>query len=79
MSTCHYSSDLAGSSFKSVMAYFEIRNITNRTYVASANNVSDSLNATTGQQNGAATVAATSGSIYACTPRSFFGGVRLKF
>ena len=75
----HYSSDLTGSSFKSVLAYFEIRNITNRTYVASANNVSDSLNATTGQQNGAATVAATSGSIYAGTPRSFFGGVRLKF
>ena len=75
----HYVRDLRDGPFKSLMSFFEIRNITNRTYVASANNVSDSLNGATGQQNSAATVAATSGSIYAGMPRMFVGGVRLKF
>ena len=75
----HYTRDVRDSAIKSVSAYVEARNITNRTYVASANNVADSIDATTGRQNGAATVAATSGSIYAGTPASFYGGVRVKF
>ena len=48
----HYNVDLATSTyFKSAMLYFEVRNIFNTTYVASANNITDSLNSTTGAQN----------------------------
>jgi iron complex outermembrane recepter protein len=75
----HYNHEINDSFVKAISAYFEIRNVTNQTYVASANNVSDTLNAATGRQNGATTVAATAGSIYAGIPISFFGGVRVKF
>jgi iron complex outermembrane receptor protein len=75
----HYTHEINDSFVKSISAYVELRNLTNQTYAAAANNVTDSLSAATGQQNGAASVAATSGSIYAGVPRSLFGGVRVKF
>ena len=75
----HYTHEVTDSAIKSFSAYFEVRNITNETYVASANNITDSISSTTGAQNGAATVAATAGSIYAGTPRTFVGGARFKF
>lgn len=75
----HYTHEVTGSSIKAFSAYVEARNITNQTYVASANNLVNSLDATTGRQNGAATVAATAGSIAAGMPVSVFGGVRVKF
>ena len=74
----HYTHEVTDSAIKSVSAYVEVRNITNETYVASANNITDSIGAT-GAQNGAASVAATAGSIYAGTPRTFVGGARFKF
>jgi iron complex outermembrane receptor protein len=49
------------------------------TYVASANNVTDSINATTGQQNPASVVANAGGSIYAGAPRTLIGGVKIRF
>ncbi len=58
--------------------YFDMQNLANRTYVASAGNLTDSLNAN-GQQNSAAVLAAVGGSIYAGTPRASFGGVRVRF
>lgn len=75
----HYNHEINDSFIKSISAYVEARNITNQTYVASANNVADSISAATGLQNGAATVAATAGSIYAGVPVSVFGGIRVKF
>ncbi len=74
----HYTHEVSDSAIKAVSAYFEVRNLTNRTYVASANNVTDSIGAN-GAQNGATTVAATAGSIYAGTPRVFAAGARFKF
>ena len=56
----------------------EVQNLLDQTYVGTASNITDSLN-TAGVQNGAGSVANTSGSIYAGTPRSVFGGVRVKF
>ena len=50
---------------------FEVRNITDRVWVASAGNLSNSLSSTTGLQNDAS-VLANSGGIYAGYPRSFF-------
>ena len=75
----HYTHEIKNSSIKSVSTYFEVRNITNETYIASANNITDTISATTGAQNQASSVAAKSGSIYAGTPRTFITGVRLKF
>lgn len=75
----HYAREVKDSAIRSFSAYVEARNITNQTYVASANNVTDTIDAATARQNGAATVAATSGSIYAGTPVSLYGGVRVKF
>ena len=75
----HYSPQLADSSyFRGLSFFFEVDNLLNQNYVASANNVADSISATTGQQNGALTVA-NSSSIYAGAPRSYFGGMKLKF
>jgi iron complex outermembrane receptor protein len=79
----HCDTDVENSFFRKASAYFEVRNIFNNTYVASANNVSDSLNAKTGAENPgyilAAGNGATSGTIYAGFPRTLVGSLRLRF
>ena len=75
----HYVAPLAAGPFRDVSAYVEVRNVADRTYLASANNITNSVSATTGRQNGAATVAGVAGSAYAGTPRTVYGGVRLRF
>lgn len=59
--------------------YYEIQNLASRSYIASANNITDSLSATTGSENGAAVLANNTGSIWAGVPRASFGGFRVKF
>lgn len=77
----HYNVELVTSTyFKSAMLYFEVRNVFNATYVASANNISDSLNSANGAENPGSVLAVTgTGSIYAGEPRAFTGGVRFAF
>ncbi|HUN45706.1 MAG TPA: TonB-dependent receptor [Stellaceae bacterium] len=75
----HYTPQLSLGILKTVTFFFEVQNLFDRVYVASANNVSDSISATTGLQNPASTVAAAGGSIYAGAPRTLIGGVKLKF
>ena len=75
----HYTPQLSGGTVRSFTVFFEVQNLLDKTYVASANNVTDSISSTTGAQNGAATVANTGGSIYAGAPQSFIGGVRVRF
>ncbi|WP_236748072.1 TonB-dependent receptor domain-containing protein [Acetobacter aceti] len=58
--------------------YFEVQNVANQTYIAGAANISDSLQAN-GQQAGATTLMNSTGSIYAGSPRAYFGGVRIRF
>lgn len=58
--------------------YFEVQNVANQTYIAGATNISDKLQSD-GQQVGAATLMDSTGSIYAGTPRAYFGGVRIRF
>jgi iron complex outermembrane receptor protein len=58
--------------------YVEVQNLLDQTYVGTASNITDSLNAN-GTEASAATLSNTTGSIYAGTPRSVFGGVRVKF
>lgn len=75
----HYNMSLALDYFRSATVYFEVRNVFDKTYVASANNISDSISAT-GMQNPGSVLAVTgTGSIYAGAPRTFVGGVRLAF
>jgi iron complex outermembrane recepter protein len=74
----HYNTDLQSDYFKSLSMYVEVRNVFDRTYVASANNISNSVTAA-GVQNPASVLANTTGSIYAGSPRAFFAGMKLAF
>ena len=74
----HYNTDLRSDYFKSLSMYAEIRNVFDRTYVASANNIGNSVTAA-GIQNAASVLANTTGSIYAGSPRAFVAGIKLAF
>ncbi|ANA15049.1 TonB-dependent receptor [Acetobacter oryzifermentans] len=58
--------------------YFEVQNVANQTYIAGATNISDSLQSN-GQQATARMLMNSTGSIYAGSPRAYFGGVRIRF
>jgi iron complex outermembrane recepter protein len=73
----HYKPDLPSGPLKGLTTYFEIRNLFDKTYVASANSVTNSQ--TGGVENGASSLAAGSGSIYAGSARTYYAGVKLKF
>lgn len=75
----HYASDLPGGYAKRLSVYLEIRNVFDTVYVASAQNLSNSINGTTGLQNNAAFLANTTGSVFAGAPRNIVGGMRLSF
>ena len=71
---------ITGVPIRSAIFFFEVKNVLNKTYVASANNITDSINATTGIQNPGSILAASgTGSIYAGAPRAFVAGMRLAF
>jgi iron complex outermembrane receptor protein len=74
----HYKTDVVSSYVRSVSAFLEVRNILDRTYVASANNIANSVTAG-GVQNGASILANTTGSIYAGSPRTVVAGMRVAF
>jgi iron complex outermembrane receptor protein len=75
----HYDPSVQAPYLKGMRLFFEVQNLFNKTYVASANNVSDSISATSGLQNPASVLAGAGGSIYAGAPRSFVGGIKVKF
>jgi iron complex outermembrane recepter protein len=74
----HYNPPAGHGAISRLRFYFDIQNLANKTYVASAGNITDSLN-TLGQQNGANVLATSTGSIYAGTPRASYGGFLIKF
>jgi iron complex outermembrane recepter protein len=74
----HYDTPINDQIVKGLMVYFEVKNVFDKTYVASANNISNSISAVTGVQNGADVLTNATGSIYAGAPRTFIGGVRLR-
>ncbi|WP_456762791.1 TonB-dependent receptor family protein [Bradyrhizobium sp. USDA 4011] len=74
----HYKTDLISDYFKSLNLYLEVRNVFDRTYIASANNIADSVTAA-GVQNPASVLANTTGSIYAGSPRAFVAGMKIAF
>src|SRR6185295_10747530 len=70
----HYKTDLQSDYFKSLSMFAEVRNVFDRTYVASANNIANSVTAA-GLQNPASVLANTGNSIYAGSPRAFVAGI----
>jgi len=75
----HYEPPASRGLLRRMGLYFEVANLANRTYVGSAGNITDSLNATTGMENGPDVLANSTGSIYAGMPRASYGGVRMSF
>ena len=76
----HYDTEVDHPYLKGAVFFFEVKNLLDKTYIASANNITDSINAATGVQNPGSVLANTgTGSIYAGTPRAFVGGMRLAF
>ena len=76
----HYDTAIEHDYLKGAIFFFEVKNVLDKTYIASANNITDSINASTGLQNPGTVLANTgTGSIYAGAPRTFVGGMRLAF
>ncbi len=76
----HYVIELTHNDLKSATLFFEVKNVFNTIYVASANDITDTLNSTTGAENPGSVLATTgTGSIYAGAPRTFVGGFKLAF
>lgn len=74
----HYKTELASDYFRALSLFVEVRNLFDRTYVASANNIANSVS-TAGVQNPASVLANTTGSIYAGSPRAFVAGMKIAF
>ncbi len=74
----HYDPPSGYGALSHLRFYFDIQNLANKTYVASAGNITNTLN-TLGQQNGADVLRNATGAIYAGTPRASYGGVRVRF
>ncbi len=75
----HYKTDLASDYLKSLSLFFEVRNLFDRTYVASANNIANTVTAAGTQNPGSVLAATQTGSIYAGSPRAFTAGMRIAF
>ncbi|MDA9466381.1 TonB-dependent receptor family protein [Bradyrhizobium sp. CCBAU 53415] len=74
----HYKTDLVSDTFRSLNLFLEVRNVLDRTYIASANNIANTVTAA-GLQNPASVLANTTGSIYAGSPRAFVAGMKVAF
>jgi len=74
----HYDTAINDPVIKGMTLFFEVKNVFDKTYVASANNISDGISAVTGAENPASALANAGGSIYAGAPRTFIGGLSLR-
>lgn len=74
----HYKTDLVSDTFRSLNLFLEVRNVFDRTYVASANNIANTVTGA-GLQNPGSTLANTTGSVYAGSPRLFVAGMKVAF
>ena len=75
----HYKTDLASDYFRQLNLFFEVRNAFDKTYVASANNVGNTVTAAGIQNPGSVLAATQTGSIYAGSPRAFVAGMKIAF
>lgn len=74
----HYTKELVGYA-KRLNLFVEAQNVFDRSYIASAQNLANSISAVSGLQNGAGVLANTTGPVFAGAPRNFVGGIRLSF
>jgi iron complex outermembrane receptor protein len=74
----HYNAPADRGFLSRVTLFFAVQNLFDKTYVGSAGNIANTIDAT-GQQNPASVVSASTGSIYAGSPRLFYSGLRVKF
>jgi iron complex outermembrane receptor protein len=75
----HYKTDLVSDTFRSLNLFLEVRNVFDRTYIASANNITNTVSPA-GIPDSASTLASTApGSIYAGSPRAFVAGMKVAF
>ncbi|MGH8444911.1 MAG: TonB-dependent receptor family protein [Solimonas sp.] len=74
----HYQPSAAAGVLSRCDFYFAVQNVFDKTYVGSAGNLADRLNAD-GTNWTAEQLAGVGGSIYAGTPRVYYGGVRVRF
>ncbi|MEH3117467.1 MAG: TonB-dependent receptor [Methylorubrum populi] len=75
----HYSAAPTNGYARRIDLYGEVRNVLDTAYVGSANPLANTIDATTGLQNGRAVLAGTTGSIFAGPPRTFVAGMKLSF
>lgn len=75
----HYKTDLTADYFRQLTLFFEVRNLFNTTYVASANNIADTVTAAGIQNSGSVLASTQTGSIYAGSPRAFVAGMKVAF
>jgi iron complex outermembrane receptor protein len=75
----HYDKKINDGYIKGVLFYFETKNLFDKTYVASANNITNTITGAGVQNPGTVLASTGTGSIYAGAPRSFFGGMKLRF
>ncbi len=77
----HYDGDLGANPLflKNVTVFLQVQNIFDRTWIAAANNITNTIDARGGQNPGAILASTGTGSIYAGTPRAVMGGVKFKF
>jgi iron complex outermembrane receptor protein len=69
----HYEKTVSWGPVRSFMAYFEIRNLLDETYIASANNITDKVGSTPDS------LADAPNSIYAGAPRTYYAGMKVRF
>lgn len=75
----HYKTDLLSDTFRSLNLFLEVRNVFDRTHIASANNITNTVS-TAGVPDPASTLASSApGSIYAGSPRLFVAGMKVAF
>jgi iron complex outermembrane receptor protein len=75
----HYTPEISSPYFSGLTMFAEVRNVFDQTYIASANNIANSLNGVSGLENSGSVLANSTGSIYAGMPRTLYGGFRVKF
>jgi len=75
----HYKTDLTSDYFRQLTAFFEVRNVFDTTYIASANNIANTVTGAGVQNPGSVLAATQTGSIYAGSPRAFVAGMKLAF
>lgn len=69
----HYTKEFTRGPVRSLMTYFEIRNLFDKAYISSANSITDRVGYTADE------LAGISGSIYAGAPRTYYGGMKVRF